>query len=558
MCQTTFSPPIYSDRGKLAIPEKPKKRKRTAAQNGTTEEVSLESNADGSAEAEEKITEIPVHAEETCGEVPPESHPPTVVPEYMTAMNDKTDPEYLSELERFYWRNLSFQSTMYGADLEASIFTDNPDNKWDMSRLESLLGEVQVSVPGVTTPYLYFGMYKATFSWHVEDMDLFSINYIHFGAPKIWYVVPPAERIRFEQLAASYFYDEAQICPEFTRHKICVISPNVLEKNHISVHRLVQKSNEFVITFPGAYHQGWNTDFNCAEAINFATPAWIDFGRAARFCECVQDSVAIDVNGIFGVDENFKMPRKAKPKKKAPLPKFLPNFSTKKVKTLTGKAKKSNDILAAAKKEKKVWELPKPKCVLCPLGDSVQFPLMPTDKSGVWAHVECGAYIPETRVELIEEGLALIDHQINAELAAEAANGSNTVASERPVTFFISDGPQVLDTSVSLDQSQEKNGEEPENNTFVKEKSVAPYRVLDISDVPMDRKRLKCSYCQWDGPHTKDLGACIQCTKVKLVYVGEMHAVVPCYLRYSGRSTCRLKRSRGISFILLCTRSSIC
>src|SRR4051794_13551564 len=28
-------------------------------------------------------------------------------------------------------------------------------------------------LPGITSPYLYFGMWKAMFAWHVEDMNLF-------------------------------------------------------------------------------------------------------------------------------------------------------------------------------------------------------------------------------------------------------------------------------------------------------------------------------------------------------------------------------------------------
>lgn len=93
--------------------------------------------------------------------------------------------DYLIHLERFFWRNLSFQPALYGADLPGSLFSNNPENKWNISRLENLMNRYPHPIPGVNLPYLYFGMYKSTFAWHVEDMDLCSINYIHFG---VWFV----------------------------------------------------------------------------------------------------------------------------------------------------------------------------------------------------------------------------------------------------------------------------------------------------------------------------------------------------------------------------------
>ena len=70
------------------------------------------------------------------------------------------------------------------------MFTDET-TAWNVAHLPSaltrLLPSSGKSLPGVNTPYLYFGMWRATFAWHVEDMDLFSINYIHFGAPKFWF-----------------------------------------------------------------------------------------------------------------------------------------------------------------------------------------------------------------------------------------------------------------------------------------------------------------------------------------------------------------------------------
>lgn len=93
------------------------------------------------------------------------------------------------ELERKYWKNITYKTPLYGADVSGSIFDDDV-HAWNIGCLPSILNdlveEYDIKIPGVNTPYLYFGMWKSTFAWHTEDMDLFSINYIHYGAPKTW------------------------------------------------------------------------------------------------------------------------------------------------------------------------------------------------------------------------------------------------------------------------------------------------------------------------------------------------------------------------------------
>ncbi|KAK6868641.1 DNA damage-responsive transcriptional repressor RPH1 [Candida tropicalis] len=202
------------------------------------------------------------------------------------------------ELEKTYWKSLPYSEPMYGADSLGSLFGDNVE-AWNVSKLPNLLDLMDARLPGVNEAYLYGGLWKSSFAWHLEDQDLYSINYLHFGAPKKWYSIPQAQHEQFYNIMKSHFEDEWKNCSEFLRHKTFMISPTNLEKLGIQVNQIVHREGEFIITYPYGYHAGFNLGFNLAESVNFALDDWFEFGKKTQKCECISDSVGIDIGKLW-------------------------------------------------------------------------------------------------------------------------------------------------------------------------------------------------------------------------------------------------------------------
>ncbi|OTF82309.1 lysine-specific histone demethylase-like protein [Euroglyphus maynei] len=205
---------------------------------------------------------------------------------------DYRTPDFFDydDLERKYWKNITYNSAIYGADVPGSL-TDSDCKEFNINNLNTILDLINdsygIKIMGVNTAYLYFGMWKSSFAWHTEDMDLYSINYLHFGAPKSWYCVPPEYGKKLEKLANELFSSQYQECPAFLRHKMTIISPQILRKYSIPYNKITQEKGEFMITFPYSYHAGYNHGLNCAESTNFALPRWIEFGKRATIVSVI-------------------------------------------------------------------------------------------------------------------------------------------------------------------------------------------------------------------------------------------------------------------------------
>ena len=120
-------------------------------------------------------------------------------------------------------------------------------------------------------PFLYVGELWATFPLHIEDGDLWSVSFLHWGKPKIWYVIPASHYLALEEKIKCLFKDSEEYCRNFLRHKRTLVSPTFLKEAGIPFEIFVQMAGEYIIIPPRCYHFGFSAGYNVSEATNFAT-----------------------------------------------------------------------------------------------------------------------------------------------------------------------------------------------------------------------------------------------------------------------------------------------
>lgn len=115
----------------------------------------------------------------------------------------KADDDRYKKLERMYWEEIDGNCTFYGSDVPGHQIIDKTCKQWNFVTMGRNIAKS--NIPGITTPYTYYGAPRATFAWHTEDYDLYSLNYIYKGEPKQWYVVPQSEGTKLEAMIEKIF-----------------------------------------------------------------------------------------------------------------------------------------------------------------------------------------------------------------------------------------------------------------------------------------------------------------------------------------------------------------
>ena len=203
------------------------------------------------------------------------------------------------DVEREFWRLVESPSeeveVEYGADIHSTThgsgfptIEKNPldpysTDLWNLNILplhpESLFRHIKSDISGMTVPWLYVGMCFSTFCWHNEDHYGYSANYQHFGATKTWYGIPGADALRFEDAMRQAVPELFESQPDLLFQLVTLLPPDRLKKAGVNVYALDQRAGQFVVTFPQAYHAGFNHGFNFNEAVNFAPDDWEPYGE---------------------------------------------------------------------------------------------------------------------------------------------------------------------------------------------------------------------------------------------------------------------------------------
>ena len=179
--------------------------------------------------------------------------------------------------------------------LETHPMNQYSKDPWNLNNIpilaDSLLRFIKSDISGMTVPWTYVGMVFSTFCWHNEVSTALRLSraashdisrtttrtasilvgtwlcfgslppylsLVHWGETKTWYGVPGDDAELFEDAIRKEAPDLFEAQPDLLFQLVTLLSPKRLTDAGVRVYACNQRAGEFVITYPKAYHAGFN------------------------------------------------------------------------------------------------------------------------------------------------------------------------------------------------------------------------------------------------------------------------------------------------------------
>ncbi|XP_053459804.1 protein Jumonji isoform X3 [Nycticebus coucang] len=197
-----------------------------------------------------------------------------------------------AEIEQEYWRLVEekdchvavhcgkVDTNTHGSGFPVGKSEPFSRHGWNLTVLPNNTGSILRhlgAVPGVTIPWLNIGMVFSTSCWSRDQNHLPYIDYLHTGADCIWYCIPAEEENKLEDVVHTLLQANGTPGLQMLESNV-MISPEVLSKEGIKVHRTVQQSGQFVVCFPGSFVSKVCCGYSVSETVHFATTQWTSMG----------------------------------------------------------------------------------------------------------------------------------------------------------------------------------------------------------------------------------------------------------------------------------------
>ena len=140
----------------------------------------------------------------------------------------------------------------------------------------------------------------------------YSVNYHHFGAPRILTVALPGHHAKLEEVMHTAQDNETLFgrptepptCSQFVSHNPMYAPQATLSSYDIAHTEVVQQPGEMVIIFPYAYHQVLASGASITEEIHYASDRCDVFHRENLYQHCKGDCTSekqdeFDLRGVF-------------------------------------------------------------------------------------------------------------------------------------------------------------------------------------------------------------------------------------------------------------------